>query len=307
MQCTNCGYISFKQEKGCSSCGFIPKKADTSSSSLFRNDSFTIFLSPKTTEREQEETYTSSSQILQKIPIIESSESSQKNLKHKPEDFILNLSDAEQDYSGASLNSDFSRLENTESSHTEFREDITYNSQEAKKKVQEHKSAEFLLNLSDAEEDHSEPILKGVSSKTETADFSRMEFRVDADTGLQERDETISKKDVELDNAEKKVEVTLPLSKNMEQDIANPMAPVLDLGNTEILLDPKPESPTKDPTSSQLDKLEIDNNSDNTLFTEDIEQGIAEQMAPPLDLGNTEILLDLEPENNAESSPPSKS
>ena len=252
MQCTNCGYISFKQEKDCGGCGFISKKANTSSSSLFRNDSFTIFLSPKTTEIEQDETYTSSSQILQKIPIIESSESSQKNLKRKPEDFILNLSDAEQDYSGASLKSDFSRLENTESSHTEFREDITSNSQEAKKKVQENKSAEFLLNLSDAEEDHSEPTLKENSSKTETAGFSRREFRVDADIGLQERDETISKKDVELDNAEKKVEVSLPLSKN-------------------------------------------------------IEQGTAEQMAPVLDLGNTEILLDLEPENNAESSPPSRS
>ena len=116
--------------------------------------------------------------------------------------------------------------------------------------------------------------------------------------------ETISNKDVKFENAGKKFEATLPHSQNMEQDITEPMAPALDLGNTEIF-GFEPENPAQDPasSSSQLDKLEANNSLDDTLFTEEIEKDTIEPQAPVLDLGNTEVLLGIEPESTAEDSP----
>ena len=72
-------------------------------------------------------------------------------------------------------------------------------------------------------------------------------------------DDFLSTEDVELDKAGKKLEVTLPLSQNIEKDLAEPMAPILDLGNTEILLDLEPESPTEELSLplAQLDELKI--------------------------------------------------
>ena len=120
---------------------------------------------------------------------------------------------------------------------------------------------------------------------------------------------TISNKDEKFENDGKKFEATLPHSQNMEQDITEPMAPALDLGNTEIF-GFEPENPAQDPasSSSQLDKLETNNSLDDTLFTEEIEKDTIEPQAPVLDLGNTEVLLGIEPESTAEdsTSPPSE-
>ena len=43
MQCSGCGYISFKKEKACGACGFKFKKSTQSSQSLAGKESFTIF------------------------------------------------------------------------------------------------------------------------------------------------------------------------------------------------------------------------------------------------------------------------
>ena len=346
VQCPNCGYISFKQEKDCGSCGRILNRAATLSAPLFRNDSFTVFLSSKAAKKEQDETCLSSSQIHEEIPVIEPSQNSQENSEHTLEDFLLNLSDAEQEHSEATLKPDSSKLEITNYSPMEFRVDAHTNLQEVKQEMQEHKSEDFLLNLSDAEQDHSKPTLKSDSSKLEVTNYSPMEFRVDAHTNLQEEGlelmkiseeelaasatnktkheetqfekleikdnlyKTISNEDVEFDNDGKKFESTLPSFQNMGQDITEPIAPALDLGHTEIL-GFEPENPAQDSalSSSRLSKLEISTILDDTLLTEDIEQYMVEPQAPVLDLGNAEVLLGLEPENTAEdsSSPPSES
>ena len=398
VECPNCGYISFKQEKDCGSCGRILNRATTLSASLFRNDSFTIFLNSKAAEKEQDETCLSSSQVHEEIPVINPSQNSQENLEntlenfllnlsdaeqdhleatlksdssklevtnyspmefrvdvhtnpkevkqemqeHKSEDFLLNLSDAEQDHSEATLKSDSSKLEVTNYSPMEFRVDVHTNPKEVKQEMQEHKSEDFLLNLSDAEQDHSEATLKSDSSKLEVTNYSPMEFRVDAHTNLQEEGlelmkiseeelaasatnktkheetqfekleikdnlyKTISNEDVEFDNDGKKFESTLPSFQNMGQDITEPMAPALDLGHTEIL-GFEPENPAQDSalSSSRLSKLEISTNLDDTLLTEDIEQDMVEPQAPVLDLGNAEVLLESTAEDS--SSPPSES
>ena len=262
--------------------------------------------------------------------------------EHKSEDFLLNLSDAEQDHSEATLKSDSSKLEEINYSPMEFRVDVHTNPKEVKQEMQEHKSEDFLLNLSDAEQEHSEPTLKPDSSKLEVTNYSPMEFRVDAHTNLQEEGlelmkiseeelaasatnktkheetqfekleikdnlyKTISNEDVEFDNDGKKFESTLPSFQNMGQDITEPIAPALDLGHTEIL-GFEPENPAQDSalSSSRLSKLEISTNLDDTLLTEDIEQDMVEPQAPVLDLGNTEVLLESTAEDS--SSPPSES
>ena len=43
MQCSDCGYISFKKEKACGACGFKFKKSTQGSQSLAGKESFTIF------------------------------------------------------------------------------------------------------------------------------------------------------------------------------------------------------------------------------------------------------------------------
>ena len=43
MQCSGCGYISFKKEKACRSCGFKFKKSTQSSQSLTGKKTFSIF------------------------------------------------------------------------------------------------------------------------------------------------------------------------------------------------------------------------------------------------------------------------
>ena len=228
----------------------------------------------------------------------------------------------------------------------EFRIDVHTNPKEVKQEMQEYKSEDFLLNLSDAEQDHSEATLKSDSSKLEVTNYSPMEFRIDVHTNPKEEGlelikvseeelatpatkktkheetqfekleikdnlyKTISNEDVEFDNDDRKFKSTLPSFQNMGKDITEPMAPALDLGHTEIF-GFEPENPAQDPalSSSQLSKLEISTNLDDTLLTQDIEQNILEPQAPVLDLGNTEVLLGLERESTAEdsSSPPSES
>jgi hypothetical protein len=346
VQCSNCGYISFKQEKACGSCGRILNRSATLSPSLFRNDSFTIFLNSKAGEKEHDETCLSSSQVHEEIPVIEPSQNSQENSEHNLEDFLLNLSDAEQNPSEATLISDSAKLEVTNNSPMEFRVDGHSNHKDVKQEMQEHKSEDFLLNLSDAEQNPSEATLISDSAKLEVTNNSLMEFRVDGHSNNQEKElelmkvseeqlavpatnttkheetqfeklvikdnlyKTISNEDVEFDNDGKKFESTLPSFQNMGQDITEPMAPALDLGHTEMFSF-EPENLAQDPalSSSQLSRLEIGANLDDTLLTENMEQDMVEPQAPVLDLGNTQVLLGLGPESAAEdsSSSPSES
>ena len=289
MQCPNCGYISFKQEKNCGSCGHILTRAEALSASLFRNDSFTIFLSSKAAEKEQDGTCLSSSQVDDEIPVIEPSQNSWKNLEHNLDDFLLNLSDAEKDNSEATLKSDSPKLEVTNYSPMELGTNLYNDLQEEELELMQVSEEELVAPTTNR-------------TKHEETQFKKLEIK----NNLYE---TISNKDVKFENAGKKFEATLPHSQNMEQDITEPMAPALDLGNTEIF-GFEPENPAQDPasSSSQLDKLEANNSLDDTLFTEEIEKDTIEPQAPVLDLGNTEVLLGIEPESTAEdsTSPPSE-
>ena len=290
VECPNCGYISFKQEKDCGSCGRILNRAATLSAPLFRNDSFTVFLSSKAAKKEQDETCLSSSQIHEEIPVIEPSQNSQENSEHTLEDFLLNLSDAEQEHSEATLKPDSSKLEITNYSPMEFRVDAHTNVQEEGLELMKISEEELAASATN-------------KTKHEETQFEKLEIKDNLY-------KTISNEDVEFDNDDRKFKSTLPSFQNMGKDITEPMAPALDLGHTEIF-GFEPEKPAQDPalSSSQLSKLEISTNLDDTLLTQDIEQNMLEPQAPVLDLGNTEVLLGLERESTAEdsSSPPSES
>ena len=52
MQCSGCGYISFKKEKDCGACGFKFKKSTQGSQSLAGKESFTIFTKSVKGQRE---------------------------------------------------------------------------------------------------------------------------------------------------------------------------------------------------------------------------------------------------------------
>jgi hypothetical protein len=226
MQCTDCGYISFKQEKNCGSCGFNFNKTATSSESLFRNDSFSIFHSPKSFEEDSLDS--SISQAGEVIAVINPSKSFQGN--------------------------------------------------------QEPKSGKFLLDLSASNEEEPKTILKSDTSKPDIGGFIPIEFDTDADINLEEieveglglglepleeepevidsNSESITLNIIDLlEEAKEELELTPSSSQNTKKDTAEPAAPVLDLGNTEIILDiddkPKPNSLKPSSPLAQSDELEL--------------------------------------------------
>ena len=94
MQCPDCGYICFKRAKDCGNCSFNFKKAATSATTLFRNDSFTIFAGSKTPEKGQESSAVTASADSEDIAVMDHPEDSQENPELESGEFLLNLSDA---------------------------------------------------------------------------------------------------------------------------------------------------------------------------------------------------------------------
>ena len=299
MQCPDCGYISFKQEKNCGSCGFNFKKAATSSASLFRNDSFTIFSSPKASEEEQESLSASTPQAGEDIAVIDPPEGSQENPELETGEFLLNLTDAKNETPETSLKSDGPEPDTRGFIPMEFGTDADIN-------LEEMEVEGLGLGLEPLEE---EPPTTPVTSKTEPEEIlneepeagdldlasensDNLELKIDdleissseepevSDLASEEITLNISEDSLEnIDLEEANEELEIPSSSpESEQDAVEPVAPVLDLGNTEIILDLdediEPESPEPTPPPTQSDeletKLEIDD-SDGPLTINDDE------------------------------------
>ena len=130
MQCPDCDYICFKQTKHCGNCGFDFKKAATSAASLFRNDSFTIFAGSKIPAKGEESSSATVSADREEIAIMDAPEGSQENSEVKSGDFLLNLSDAEQESSATSLESTTSDSDTLEFTPLEFGADANINLEE---------------------------------------------------------------------------------------------------------------------------------------------------------------------------------
>jgi hypothetical protein len=305
MQCPDCGYISFKQEKTCGSCGFNFKKAATSAASLFRNDSFTIFSSPKASEEEKESIGASTHQAEEGIAVIDPPEGSQENQELESGEFLLNLSDANQDQSKTDLKSETTEPNTSDFIPMEFGTGAEINLEEMEveglglglEPLEEEppttpespKTEPEEIQLKTGEEpeagdldlapDNSDNLeLKidelEISDDPEASDLASEEITLD----ISDTEDTLSIENTDLEEANEEMEITPSTSQNSEQDAVEPVAPVLDLGNTEIVLDLdenlEPESPEPSPPPAQSDELEIKleiDDSDGPLTTNDDE------------------------------------
>lgn len=217
MECPDCYYISFKQEKNCGSCGFNFNKAATSPESLFRNDSFTIFSRLKSFE--EESLGTSISQAGEGIAVIDPLENFQVNQESSSGEFLLDLS--------------------------------ATNNEEPDTNLEEIEVEGLGLGLEPLEE---EPEINDSNSEDITLNINDL-----------------------LEEAKIELELTPSTSQIPKQDIAEPAPPVLDLGNTEIILDlakdPDPDGPKPSSLPAQSDefelKLEIDDSNGPLTINDD--------------------------------------
>jgi hypothetical protein len=281
MQCPDCGYISFRQEKACGSCGFNFKKVTTAS--LFRNDSFTVF------RKEQESSDVSPLQAGEDIAVMEHPEESRK----KPEsgEFLLDLSDAEQDHSKDNLKS-----EAVEFTPMEFSTDSYIN-------LEEMEVEGLGLGLEPLEDEASTPETSKIEIEEAPSEISEEPNAMeDITLKINGLDEILSIEDSGLESSEKELEIIPSSAQNLEQD--TPMAPILDLGNTELSLDlgedlesESPSPPTTQP-ESKIDELEIQleiDDSDGPLVTSSVE-------IPEIEI--EDLGLELEDSEDSEDSPP---
>ena len=263
MECLDCCYISFKQEKNCGSCGFNFNKAATSPESLFRNDSFTIFSRTKFFEKES--FGTSTPQAEEGISVIDLPESSHENQEFSSGEFLLDLSATNKEEADTNLKPDASEPNTGGFIPRKFGIDADINSDEIE--------VEGLgLGLEPLEE---EPEISDSNSEDITLNISDL-----------------------LEEAKIELELTSSSSQSPKQDIAEPAPPVLDLGNTEIILDldedPEPENSKPSSLPAQSDELELKLEIDDSIG--------------PLTINNDEIaeveIEDLGLELEDPSSPP---
>jgi len=274
MQCPDCGYICFKQAKDCGNCGFDFKKAATSAASPFRNDSFTIFAGSKIPAKGEESSSATVSADREEIAIMDAPEGSQENSEVKSGDFLLNLSDAEQESSATSLESTTSDSDTLEFTPLEFGADANINLEEVEVEglglglePLEDEPSETLPVTS---ETGSEEISLEISEATEGADLapedgssdSPIEIAVDEEPTIEivpaasPEDEApaLEINDLSAVSLEEKADI-----ENTQEEEA-PKAPVLDLGEDEISLeldeDPEPES-SPPPPPVQIDELDL--------------------------------------------------
>ena len=271
MQCPDCDYISFKMEKNCGSCGFNLKKAATSPAALFRNDSFTIFSSLKSSEEEQESLSASTPQAGEDIAIIDPPESSHENPELKSVEFLLDLSATNKEEPETTLKSDASVPEASGFIPMGFGTDADIN-------LEEMEVEGLGLGLEPLEEEppttpatlitEPEDNLLEISEELEVSDSNPEDIILD----IIDLDDSSSIESLALEEDKKELKIAPSSSQNQEQDTVEPAAPVLDLGNTEIILDLDedlepvslgPSSPTVPAESDEFElKLEIDDSDD---------------------------------------------
>ena len=289
MQCPNCNYISFKQEKECGSCGFSFKGASLSSESLFRNESFSIF-SQSQAPAKQESSGEAIPQAADSIAVAEPPK--EKSPELEKGEFLLNLSDAEKEKSETNLKSDSSDQKTTDFSSMDLGTDASINLEEMEVEglglglepieIEEEASISATSDTdSKTAEDSLEPEIE-ISETPEMAeqDQENIDLKIDGlnDSTSEEQieinppeDDTVLKVNeigdsdetvvVEPESAEEGLTITPDINLNEEDE---PEAPVLDLGNDDVSLDmseePKPLETTTPPAESEEFeiKLEID-------------------------------------------------
>lgn len=311
MKCPDCDYISFKPAKVCGSCGFNFKKNASSSASLFRSDSFTIFAKAKIPEEAE-------------LAVMEPPKSSQENSELKPGEFLLNLSNAEQVPSEPAPEPPASEAEEIGFAPMEFGSDNDIN-------LEELEVEGLGLGLEPLNDEISDSTSE--TSQTELEEVSpEVKDEVDLTLGVDnlENEEPTSEAPVSLEvtddldtidlgigmdsfeDEEPTLEVPVSLEVADDVELVD-LAP--DIGSSDSTLDIEvDEEPILEvsPTSEELPTLEIsdladvspeesDNSENVDLETAPVE---TEPLAPVLDLGEEEISLDVDLEPESPPPPP---
>lgn len=276
MQCPDCGYICFKHAKDCGGCGFSFKKANTSTTSLFRNESFTIFAGSEILEKEQESSAVVPS-VNEEVAVMEPVGDAQESPENESGDFLLNLSDAEQEppvtdvKSSDSDNMEFSSFSSTDINLEEVEvEGLGLGLEPDEPPVAEIDDAEpeesplEIIELSEVDtpdDESSDGLIEIEVAEAEEPDVeiilpSEGEAPSDETPSIETNDliEVSLVEDEAIENAEEELELTPAES----QETVEPAVPVLDLGEDEILLEVDEDFETGSPAEPPAPPVEIE-------------------------------------------------
>jgi hypothetical protein len=299
MQCSDCGYISFKKEKACGACGFKFKKTAPGSQSLAGKESFSIFAgSPKVQSKD--------SPAVESVGLLEEQEPI-TFIDPETGDFNLDLAaTSEETIEEAQIPS-----ENTEYESMEFdlHEDIELEEVEGLGLEPLHATESLII----PEDDTTEVALK-IDEPEETVslepalEIGEPEETVSLEPALEigKPEETVSLEPVlEIGEPEETVSLEPALEIGEPEETVS-LEPVLEIGEPEetVSLEPALEIGEPEETVSLEPALEIGEPEETVSLEPVLEIGEPESEEIALDLGQNEIALDLDDSPSIPPVPP---
>jgi hypothetical protein len=270
MQCSDCGYISFKKEKACGACGFKFKKSTQSSQSLAGKESFTIFAN---SAKEQSK----DSPAIESVGILDEQEPS-SFIDPETGDFNLNLPEtSEETLVEAQISSESTDYESLE---FDLDEDIELEEIEG-------------LGL--------EPL-----HATETLITEEPALSIEPALEIGEPEEATSLEPMLEIGEPEEIPSLEPMLEIGEPEETPSLEPALEIGEPEETpsLEPALEIGELEETPSLEPALEIGELEETPTFESALEINEPESEEVALDLGENEIALDLDDSPSTPSAPP---
>jgi hypothetical protein len=270
MQCSDCGYISFKKEKACGACGFKFKKSAQSSQSLAGKESFSIFAGPVNGKSEE-------SPAIESVGILNEQEPA-SFIDPETGNFNLDLP----------VTSEESKVEAQISSENTDYESMGFDLDED-------------IELEEIEGLGLEPL-----HATETSIIEEPTLSIEPALEIGEPEETPSLEPV-LEIGEPEETSSLePALEIGEPEETPSLEPVLEIGEPEETssLEPALEIGELEETPSLEPVLEIGEPEETSSLEPALEIGEPENEEVALDLGENEIALDLDNSSSVPSTPP---
>lgn len=294
MQCPDCGYISFKQEKACGSCGYKFKKSAKSSKLFADSESFSIFAGASATssQAKEQESQGNSYSGGESVGVMDAHEEP-SFIDSETGDFNLDLSEAQTEVSEEVPDTSSTQTEEVDYEDLEFDPDAD-------------------IDLGEVEGLGLEPFDEPNAPETQTAETPE----VDAVPEKTSDDVSLAT-DIaaEIPNDDKPIELELTESNPEEEaheaaleiqepeDPILPIEPELEINEPEELISPAETELVIDEPENETNEvsLEIQEPEELVLPTEselEIDEPESEtvSMTPELDLGETEIKVDLDDE-----------
>jgi hypothetical protein len=267
MQCSDCGYISFKKEKACGACGFKFKKSAQGSQSLTGKESFSIFAGSVKGESEE-------SPAIESVGILDEQEPS-SFIDPETGDFNLNLPETSE----------------------EILEEVQISSENT-----DYESLEFDLD-EDIELEEIEGLGLEPLHTTETVKTEEPTLSIEPALEIGEPEETSSfEPALEIGEPEETSSFE-PALEIGEPEETSSFEPALEIGEPEETssFEPALEIGEPEETSSFEPALEIEEPEETSSFEPALEIGEPEVA---LDLGENEIALDLDDSPSIPPAPP---